>query len=672
MDTKVVLYTDINEFSVFDAGVLVLTGSNPHLSPHDGAHTEANMELGFSVDLKAGNSCEKAELVVKSNIDMSILGSPSSEKQIGASMPESLRRQIVNGCTSLKRTSQQDLEEARTEKRVKVESDVDLSRNSLNNGVDPTTPPIAVEGCLDTSLIDELITEKDDFRPFVQGDKNSTAVRTDLDDLLKAFDESGDSEGDDDGDFGGDPSSWRSLEASLGDELIRNSNVNKIEVQVHTPLVESVVNTVDIPSHSDIGTQVQAHHAHERMGRQKPSSEVIMLDSDSDDDLMIVNSIDEAPQSKNTVKLEPGGWIQLPKESSQLENAVMQEPGGLRPVLNQNPLVDISVKVEHGSARNVPNGNPVVENSLNVEHESPRQVSNGSPQVENSVKVEHGSTRQVLQCIQRQVPQSMKSPGFQAVPMQNICAADQRLVLQSRPMNGKLEFYFVGGPLNSQNTVRMAMTPFGGNLNHPGLARMYGGPFVNSSGRSTSFAPSSGIFTDNAVSSFALLFQCPIQQCSEILHFMLLGYAQGAISSGEQAGRSHGLNPPTTSAVVPSFVEQAGRRNGWNPLMASAAVSSSRRQAVPSRSWNPPTTSAAVSSSRDQAGPSRSWNPATTSAAVPSFGEQGGPSHSGNPPSTYALVPFYSGNWFSVLIFRVCIGLQLKLINILFCLLIPT
>jgi hypothetical protein len=505
---------------------------------------------------------ENWELVIELNIDMPIVGTSSLEKQIDASVAESLQgdKFTFNGCTFLKRRNQQDLEEARVEKRVKVESEVGLSCKSFNeNGVDPTVPFGGVEGCQDTSVDYELTKGKDDMTPFVQGYENSTPVGngTDLSDLLRDLDDSSDSEDVDDDEFEGDQSSWPSLEADPRDKLTGKSNVNETEVQAQAPLIEPIVNAVDIFSEqekrNDIGTEVQAH-AHETKRKEKPSPEIIMLDSDSDDDdddLGMFDHLDEVLQLKTTVKSEPGGLRQVPNESSQLANAV---------------------KVEHGRTRQVPNG---------------------SLELEISVKIEHGSTRQV--------PHNMQSPGFQAGTMQNILTAEQQqpgTMLQVRIVNGKLEPYLARIPVIPQNAIRMPMFPFGGNLLHPGIRQAFSLPYLYPSGCSTRSALNNGMFTVHIVPPYAFAFQCSIQHCSEIFHFMLLDCAQEATSSGKQAGRSHGLNSSTTSSPVPSLGERAG--------------------------------------------PNRGLNPSTTPKAVPS-GDQPGPRHAWNSPSTSAVVPFYSG-----------------------------
>ena len=411
---------------------------------------------------------ENCELVIELNIDMPIVGTSSLEKQIDASVAESLQgdKFSFNGCTFLKRRNQQDLEEARVEKRVKVESEVGLSCKSFNeNGVDPTVPFGGVEGCQDTSLDYELTKGKDDMTLFVQGYENSTPVGngTDLSDLLRDLDDSSDSEDVDDDEFEGDQSSWPSLEADPRDKLTGKSNVNETEVQAQAPLIEPIVNAVDIFSgqekSNDIGTEVQAH-AHETKRKEKPSPEIITLDSDSDDDdddLGMFDHLDEVLRLKTTVKSEPGGLRQVPNESSQLANAV---------------------KVEHGRTRQVPNG---------------------SLELEISVKIEHGSSRQV--------PHNMQSPGFQAGTMQNILTAGQPgTMLQVRIVNGKLEPYLARIPVIPQNAIRMPMFPFGGNLLHPGIRQAFSLPYLYPSGCSTRSTLNNGMFTVHIVPPYALHF----------------------------------------------------------------------------------------------------------------------------------------------------------------------
>ena len=59
--------------------------------------------------------------------------------------------------------------------------------------------------------------------------------------------------------------------------------------------------------------------------------------SDDDDVLVMFDHLDEAPQLKNAMKSELGGFRQVRNESSHLANAVMQEPGGLRQIPNGSP-----------------------------------------------------------------------------------------------------------------------------------------------------------------------------------------------------------------------------------------------------------------------------------------------------------------------------------------------
>lgn len=487
--------------------------------------------------------------MVEFNLDMPIVSTSSLEKQVDASVAESFQgdKSSVNGFISLKRKSQQDMDESRAGKRVKVDNDSGLSCNSLNEkGVAPTVPLRGNEGCQETIVGDELTKEKDDLRPFVPGIETSVAVGngTDLTDLLRDLDDSGDSEDVDDVEFGGDPSKWLSFEANPRDAVTEKSNVTETEVQAQIPLVEPIINAVNLSSEKtdDIETEVRAH-VHRRMTRETPSLEVIMLDSDSDDDdvLVMFDHLDEAPQLTNAVKSELGGFRQVRNESSHLANAMMQEPGGLR------------------------------------------QTPNESPQLDNSLKVEHGSTRQA--------PHSMRSPGSQAGTLQNVLTAGQQqpgTMVELRIVDGKLGPYLARIPVIPQNAIRMPMFPFGDNLMHPGICLAYNFPYLYPSGCSTSFVPNNG-------------------------------YAQEA-TSGEQASRSHGLNPPTTLAAVP-LGEQAGPSHSRNPSMASTAVPSSG----------------------DQAGPSYGLNPSLGSAGVSSSGDQDGPSYAWNPPNISAVVPFYSG-----------------------------
>ena len=425
---------------------------------------------------------------------------------------------------SLKRKSQQDLEEARVEKRIKVESSAGvkvesrdgLSCSSVNeNGVDPMVPVVGVEGCQETNLGNDLTEEVDELRPVVQGDEISIAVGngTDLSDLLRGLDDSGDSE-DEDEEFGGDPLSWPSLEIYFRNDLIGNGDVNIPEVQAQMPLAEPVENGVDFSSGSekrdDIRIEVEVH-AHKTMNKEKASPEVITLDSDSDDeDLVMYDRLDGASQLNDTVRSESGGSRQVPKESSQLENAAIQEPGSSRQLPNECPLVANVVKIEYGSASQVPNARPELEipvsnaspkvgTVVKVEHGSVRQVPNASPQVgnavnanpqvENSVKEEHGSTGQVLH--------NMQSPNFQVGTLQNILTPAQQQagnVVQVRVVDGKLQPYVRKPPAIPQNASRMLISPFGGNVMHPMIREAHA--WCRPSGPSTSVAPINGTFSD--------------------------------------------------------------------------------------------------------------------------------------------------------------------------------
>lgn len=123
-----------------------------------GFHYDAHMEV-------LSGSHEMGELMVKLNQDMPIVGTSLSEKQVDTSVTCALHSSEsgVAGFTSLKRErSHEDLEEARADKRVKVESD--------------------------------------DLRPVVEGPEISTAAPNDgadLSGLLNDLDDAGDSDLDD-------------------------------------------------------------------------------------------------------------------------------------------------------------------------------------------------------------------------------------------------------------------------------------------------------------------------------------------------------------------------------------------------------------------------------------------------------------------------------------------
>ncbi|KAG0614600.1 hypothetical protein M758_6G189400 [Ceratodon purpureus] len=299
-------------------------------------------------------------------------------------------------------------------------------------------------------------------------------------------------------------------------------------------------------------------------------------------------------QMANAVVQEPGVSRQMPNGSPQVANAVMQEPGVPRQMANGNPQAGNPVKVEHGSTRQVPNWSPQVANAVVQEPGVSRQMANGSPQVANLVKAEHGSTRQV--------PHNMQSPGFQAANIQFV-QAPPGCTVQIRVVNGKLQPYIVVSPVSQLNPVRMPTSPFSGNLMR------------------------SGILQPNS-----LPYRCPSSGPSN-------GYAQEATSSGEQAGGSHGLNPPTTSAAVPTLGGQAGPSRGLNLSATSLPLPTSGDQAGPSHRWNPSATSTPVPTSGDQAGPSHRWIPSATSTPVPTSGDQAGPSHRWIPSATSTPVP---------------------------------